>query len=342
MINYEDIIQNLTDEGVKQLLTSLEIPFQEKDEFLLCKTMCHNTDEEEASWKLYYYKDTHLFYCYTECSGMSIFKFLRNYYETQGIEYNWHKDILEVIQNCSVAPTNGFVKIYKIKRDKYAARRVNKELEVYPKELLKVFTKYYPAEWLEDGITPKTMEKFDILFSPIQNKIIIPHYNINNELVGIRGRALNKWEAENVGKYMPVQIEEQWYAHSLSQNLYGLNMTADKIREKGICYVGEGEKFVLQMESFSLDNCSVAVCGNQFNKMQLNLLLKHCKPKEIVLCFDKEENGFDKMHHICQKYKNYCNFSFINDRANLLNLKESPTDRGEQVFTKILEKRVKI
>lgn len=57
------------------------------------------------------------------------------------------------------------------------------------------------------------MDKYNILYSISQEKIVIPHYDINNNLVGIRGRALNEWEIENVGKYMPIRIENKWYAH---------------------------------------------------------------------------------------------------------------------------------
>ena len=50
------------------------------------------------------------------------------------------------------------------------------------------------------------MDKYNIRFSPTQNKIIIPHYDINGRLVGIRGRALN---IEEVEKY---EIKEIYIA----------------------------------------------------------------------------------------------------------------------------------
>lgn len=101
------------------------------------------------------------------------------------------------------------------------------------------------------------------------------------------------------------------------------------------------------MESFDMINCSAAVCGSQVNKFQIDLLIRTCYPKEIVLCFDKEElkgedKYFDKLWNICQKYKNYCDFSFVYDREDLLDLKDSPSDKGEEVFRKLLEKRIKV
>ena len=78
------------------------------------------------------------------------------------------------------------------------------------------------------------MDKYQILYSPVQNKIIIPHFDVNGRLVGIRGRALDEWEIENIGKYMPVQVEGVWYSHPLSFNLYGLFQNRKNIEERGI------------------------------------------------------------------------------------------------------------
>ena len=121
----------------------------------------------------------------------------------------------------------------------------------------------------------------------------------------------------------------------------------DIIKKQKIVYVFESEKSCLQFESFNMPHCAVAVCGSQFNKYQLNLLLKHCAPTEVVICFDKEEEQgqtkyFDKLYALCKKYTQYCQFSFIYDRLGLLDMKESPSDRGEETFKKLLEKRVKV
>ena len=101
MIDYKEIIEQLKDEDVFRLMERLGAQPIDKQDYILCKTICHNIDADEASYKLYYYKDTHMFYCYTECGAQSIFKMLRNYYETRQIEYNWYNDIFQVVLNCS-------------------------------------------------------------------------------------------------------------------------------------------------------------------------------------------------------------------------------------------------
>lgn len=346
-MDYKSIIDNLSIESVKKLMKKLGADrYIEKENYIIFPTICHNIDASQASMKLYFYKDTKLFVCYTGEGNLSIFKFLKTYYETRQIEYNWFEDIYNVVLNCgNFQPKEGFTSPERENlSERYRSRKLQKELPKYSNGILDAFIKNYPVEWLNDGISRRTMDKFNIKYSVSQNKIVIPHYDINGDLIGIRGRALNEWEVENIGKYMPLQIEKQWYTHPLGLNLYGLNRTKDNIKKYGICYVGEAEKFVLQSESFNIPNCSCAVCGSQFNKYQLGILLKNCQPKEIVICFDKEEDKDDKyfykLYNMCKKYTNYCKMSFIYDIDNLLKLKESPTDCGEKIFKKLLEKRV--
>ena len=348
MIDYQEIINNLTDDNIKQILDKLNIPYQDKGSYLLMPTYCHNHKSEDASLKLYYYKNNKVFMCYTECGGMNIFTFLRHYYEAQEIDYDWYSDIYYLITETSnYSSAEITINKYKSIKDRYDKIERNFKFNIFSNACLDCFIKKYPVEWLEDNISIEAMDKFNILYSISQNKIIIPHYDIEGNLIGIRGRALNKWDIENLGKYMPVQIEGKWYNHPLGMNLYGLNFNKENIKKEGICFVYEGEKSVLQLETFNRPNCSVAVCGSQFNKYQLNLLLKNCNPKEIVICFDKEElkyqdKYFNKLWNMCSKYKNYCDISFIYDRQNLLSMKESPSDEGEEIFNKLLEKRVQV
>ena len=346
MIDYQGIIEQLNTDKIIDLMERLGVEtYTRRPGYVIFPTICHNEDPAQASMKLYYYENNHLFVCYTEDGNMSIFKFLRHYYETRGIDFDWYEDIYKVVLDCSnfrlTAPGHA---TYKSIRDQYR-RPEHIQLPTYSEGILNTFTKFYPPEWLNDGISKTAMDKFNILYSIPQNKIIIPHYNIDNKLVGVRGRALNPWEVENIGKYMPVQIEGKWYSHPLSLNLYGLNKTKENIKKTGICFIFEAEKSVLQMDSFDRLNCAAAVCGSQFNKFALKILIQNCHPNEIVICFDKEEKPgediyFNKLYKLCNKYKNYANFSFIYDMENLLELKDSPTDKGQDTFEKLLQRRV--
>ena len=345
-MNYEEIIENLTEQDIIQLMEYFGVKnYQNKPEALIFPTICHNIDIDNASMKLYYYKDNHFFYCYTEDGGMSVFRFIEHVYKTRGIEYDWYNDVFLLVTKGKQKEGLEIPK-NELLRDKFERRKRQSTLEIYPKGILDVFEKIYPSQWLKDGITEKAMDKFNIRFSISQNRIIIPHYNAEGELVGIRGRALDEWEIENVGKYRPVQIEQKWYKHPLSLNLYGLNWTKENIKRNGYVFLFEGEKSVLIAENFSRPNCSVAVCGSSINKFQIDILMKYCQPKEFIICFDKEEDKedkyFNKLKRLGEKYSNYGQFSFIYDFKGRLELKDAPVDKGEEIFEELLKERVRI
>lgn len=347
MLNYKEIIEELDSEKLKNLLNKLNIPFEETDNYLLMPTVCHHSNIEEASWKLYFYKNTHLFYCYTECGRMSIFKFLEHYYEARDLDYEWYNDVYLVAKDCSNLKDNfEYIEKYQGIKDKYRKRELI-DLPEYNKSVLETFVKRYPIEWIRDGIDRKAMDKFNIMYSISQNKIIIPHYDTKGRLVGVRGRALNQSEIELFAKYAPVKVEQIIYKHPLSMNVYGLYENKENILKTGIVFIAESEKSCLQAESFSRLNCTVATCGSSLNIFHIKKIIQECHPQEIVLCYDQEEiKGqelyFYKLWNMCNKYKNYCNISFIYDREGLLNLKDSPFDRGEETFEKLLSKRVKV
>ena len=346
-MSFEEIIDSLTEQDIIDLLKHFGVSdYKNTQEALIFPTICHNADPAAASMKLYYYKDNHFFYCYTECGGMSVFKFIEHVYQTRGIDYDWYNDVLLLITKGKSREGLTQTKVERL-GDKYKRKKREATLECYPAGVLDIFEKIYPTQWLEEGITKAAMDKFNIRFSISQNKIIIPHYNINGDLVGIRGRALNTWEIENIGKYMPVQIEQKWYKHPLSLNLYGLNITKENIKKNGYVCLFEGEKSVLLMEGFNRPNCAVAVCGSTINKFQIDILMQYCEPKEFIVCFDKEEIGtedkyFNKLRKLCEKYKNYGQFSFIYDFRNRLEMKDSPVDKGEEIFEQLLKERVRV
>lgn len=368
MLDLNKLLEDLSEEDIINIVFSLGgTKYIDAGNALIFQTICHNEAAEDASMKLYYYKENKKFHCYTDCAAnFNLYKLIEKVWILRGgalVSTKEEKknsndftffDTVRYVMNSS----NVIVDFNENKKDKYISQRDRYrkkhrsiELPTYPNSTLEIFEKVYPVEWIGEGITNEAMDSFDILYSISRNKIIIPHFNANSELIGIRGRALDKIEAEIFGKYMPIEIENQWYAHPLSQNLYGLNLAKHNIQRKGKVIIFEGEKSCLHYYGFfgEENNISVACCGSSINKAQINLLLKECMPGEIIIAFDKEyekvnspegEKYFNKLYNMCEKYKNYANFSFIYDRNDFLKLKDSPVDKGKEIFQKLYESRV--
>lgn len=354
MLDAKKIKEELTKKQIIELVEFLGAKnYIDKGDYLIFPTICHNMRSEDASMKLYYYQNKHLFVCYTECNEsfdvyglITKVKNLNNETLSYGNSFfgafNFLLNFFKIENSFEVQQK----KSYTIVRDKYKKKNYDILLNEYDNCVLDVFRDYYTTEWLLEGISKEAMKKFNIKYYDIKNQIIIPHYDIYNRLIGIRVRNL---EENRYGKYMPAMVENKTYSHPLSFSLYGLNLNKENIKEVKTAIIYEGEKSCLKSEDILGKNYSVACCGNKINIYQINILIKECQVREIILAFDKEyekfgtkeaEDYFNKLYKICSKYKNYCNFSFIFDMGNLLDQKDSPVDKGKNIFYKLLEKRI--
>ena len=349
-MNTNEVRLSLTDDDVIKILARLGVnTYKEDDKSIQFPTICHNVDIDAASLKLYYYRDTKLFHCYTDCGDtFNIFEMIKRFYEVRGIDKTFYEIFAFVTNEIEITDDTFDFFVY-TKQKRYKQNPII-ELPEYNQGVLDVFQRHYCQEWLREGITVETMQKYNILYSISQNKIIIPHYDLKGRLIGIRGRALNPEEIEN-GKYKPVIIENKMYNHPLSLNLYGLNFNIDEIKKSKTVILFESEKSVLLFDSYTGANNSVAVCGSNFNKNQLLILLRNAQIENIIIAFDKEyskygtaesEKYINKLRSIGQKYGKYCNFYYIADKENLLQLKDSPIDRGLDTFQYLLSKKMLI
>ena len=357
-VSKKDIIDSITLQDVKIFLESLgvdQIAVYEDKGYLVCPTICHNPLHEAQSMKLYWYQNNKIFRCYTECNeAMSIFKLYQKFMEINEDRIVRDDEAEDYVKHCL-----GQIKISKRKTNntefdmsKYEFDKIIPVLNEYPKSILEYFTSYYHPVWLKDGITKEAMDKFQIKFSIGQNKIIIPHFDINGRLVGIRGRTLEKKEAEEYGKYRPIQIGNITYTHQLQFNLYGIYEHQNGIRRRRSAIIVEGEKSVLIDDGFYGDlSNTVACCGSTFNKYHISMLTDILGANEIIVALDKEYTDWrtdkakryrEKLENMCRKYKNQATFSYIWDFDNVLEEKDSPFDKGKKVFEYLYKNRIKV
>lgn len=352
-----DVINSLTIDDVVNFIKSLGVEniIQQK-EYLILPTICHNSLDEEASMKLYYYDNHKCFHCYTQCGdSMSIFELYIRFMETNG-NYVTFGDAVDYVKrfitNGVIMEKHDKINPYIINEDKYEYHDNIIQLPSYDKNVLDAFVKYYPPQWLREGITKEAMDKYNIRFSIPQNKIIIPHYDINDNLIGIRGRALNKEEIEEFGKYRPVFFGKTIYKHPLSYNLYGLNKNKDAIQRFRKAILVEAEKSVLLGDKYmGENNICVAVCGSSINKYQISLLTNLLDVNEIIIAFDRDFKELrtaeskkcrKKVSDLCLKYKNEAIFSYVFDDFGLLKEHDSPLDRGKEIWNKLLNERIQV
>ena len=354
MYNIQKLKDKITDEDIKNILAEFNAyPIYENDENIVFPTVCHNLNAEEASPKLYYYKNSKMFYCFTECQkSYDIISLLVQINKIRNNNYNFW-DIVDYLAD-KIQYKEDFFEleqeslVYSTVKDYYKKIYNKIKVEYFNNDILNFFQNYLPYEWAKEGITYQNLIKYDIKYYQYENEIIIPHYDIDKKLVGIRIRALND-EDMIFGKYRPLKLENKIYAHPLSQFCYGLWLNKGNINKTKQAIIFEGEKSVLKGEQLEYNN-TVACCGSNISKIQIQQLIQ-CGAKEIVIAFDKEyknrkdsknEKYYNKLYELANRYKLYCNMSFIFDFNNNLKEKDSPIDRGIDNFNYLLQRRIKL
>ena len=356
-IGIQDIINSITLEDVKIFLESLGVnqiaEYPEKG-YLVCPTICHNPLDEAESMKLYWYQNNKIFKCYTECNeAMTIFELYQRV-----MRINYHRvsydEAVDYVKKCLRHIVISGKKKYKpdIDFEKYNFDSSIPQLTEYPKEMLTYFLPKHHPLWLREGIKPDVMDKFNIGFWNRENKITIPHFAINGRLIGIRARTLDEEEAKEYGKYRPVQIGNTLYAHPLHFNLYGIYEHKDAIEKRRSAIIAEGEKSVLLDDGYyGKWSNTVACCGSNLNKFQVSLLTNILGENEITIAFDKEYTDWRsneareyrvKIENMCRKYKGQATFYYIWDIDGLLEYKDSPFDKGKEVFEELYKHRIKV
>lgn len=373
--NKDKIKNSLSIEQVFDLISDLGGEPMMYSGYFTAQTICHN-HPGDGSHKLYYYDNTKLFRCYTECNDtFDIFELIckiKNIAQEFKIKYD--ETGKEVLREWGLYDAVQFVAVYygfeaenenffekRIELhdweflNKYEANNLEKQrqiidLHIYDDKILKYLPDVHFSEWENEGISYEVSHARGIRFDPKTFGIVIPHYNIDNQLIGIRERTLIK-EQEQYGKYKPAILNGKMYNHPLGFNLYNINYSKQQIREFEKCFVFESEKSCLKYASyFGLNNdISVAICGNALNNYQVSLLLSlGCK--EMIIALDKQykeigdeewKRWTQKYYQIENKYGGYLQISYMFDLDNkYLDYKDSPIDKGKDIFLKLYNNRI--
>lgn len=345
--------------------------------YFVSQTICHNPPGE-GSHKLFYYENTRLFKCFTECEGgafdifdlttrvKQVAKEKRAQQDTSGeiIYRDWalYDSIWYVAHYFGIPLENpqedGFSGLYMslkdwdvLKRYKDNNEKIEQriEMQIYDKTILANYPHPHIAPWEEEGITYEVAKECGIAYDPCALGIIIPHYDIFGRLIGIRERTLIK-EMEEYGKYKPAILQGKIYNHSLGFNLYNLNNSKYNIIKMHKAIIFESEKSCLLSRSYFGANgdISVATCGSSLTMAQFKLL-QSLNVDEIVIAFDRQfqEHGDEefkrwtkKLESINDKYKKYILISFMFDKNNILGYKDSPIDCGSEKFIQLFKERI--
>lgn len=372
MIKTEDLLDKITEDVVIDIMkengsdlynTTIDNGSQQK--CLWFRTICHGGH----SHKLCYFTGTKDFFCYTSCGRMTFFNFIKEIKNAKDSEF-YEKVVLYIAKKTGINKEQRRIGLGS-KVSKHAikdlrdikeaiaikesqSKQITEIKSFYSENILNYFEKdVFHEAWVNEGISIETMKKYGISWYELKNSIIIPHYNVDNKLVGIRRRSFREEDSKN--KYMPLFIEGRLYDHPLALNLYGLNQNLEAIKRQKKAIIVEGEKSVLLGDTFYGDsNIIVATCGFNISEWQINTICKYAD--EVYIGFDKDfdvlkereyrENPEvykdfikykQRLKSLGSKFAGKCRVKLIKDNKNLLDIKDSPLDKGKDTFERLLK-----
>ena len=304
-----------------------------------------------------------MFYCFTECGSLDIWALIIKVAKIQWAkEFNLNDAVRWTANHFGLSGSVIEDDELKTLADWKVLEEYERVQEVHP-QVKQVILKEYDSSilnnfnydvtlgpWIDDGISPTSMKNAKIGYYPGGDQITIPHFDINGRFIGLRGRAMSQEECELYGKYRPLKINGILYSHPLGMNLYGLNWNKENIKKLKKAVVVEGEKSVLLYSSYfgQENNIAVACCGSNISAYQVEELL-NLGVEEMIIALDRQfqqigDGEFQKLKanllKLRQRYKKYINISFIFDKNMITRYKDSPLDRGAEIFMKLFKERI--
>ena len=204
-----------------------------------------------------------------------------------------------------------------------------KPLTPINEHILSYYKPYVNNIFYEDNIDYKTQREFEIGFDEETNRYTIPIRSEICDLVGVKGRYFYREVPENENKYIYLE------PCAKSKILYGLHKTLEYIKAKGVVYVFESEKAVMQLWSYGYKN-AVSTGGKTISRHQVELLVR--LGVKIVFCFDKDVEK-SEYENIALMFPDNIPLFYMFDEDNLLDGHESPSDDSNK-WQKLKENNV--
>lgn len=365
----------MTLDDYKIIMNRLDIPMvSESHDMIKYRSGCHNANAYEGKPNLCFYKEERNFFCYSECNcSYNLLTLVEKRLKLLGEprkRINCLRWICEVIGipfnfDCDKKEKNTEIYNWKANLDKYLPKTQNKkELNIYDETILEnpMFDKLYPQEWIDEGISEDTMDRYEITYYKRLSQVIIPVRDMLGALVAIRCRNFNpKFDA----KYDVFRdLKGNEYKCYTDLVMYGIYQNAFNIQRKKKVIICESEKSVLMMDSMygKDENICLALMGSKLSDENIKSIIQ-LAPSEIIIGIDsdfhvidsEEDEGFEidseeyekfekKVLKMYDKLKPYCsNITCIYNNLGFKDMyKASPFDLGKERFELLWNNREKI
>ena len=203
----------------------------------------------------------------------------------------------------------------KMNKESASDEEDNTPLKPISEKVLSYYLPYGNYLFERDGISLATQKFFEIGYDAQTNRISIPVRDEFGSLIGIKGRLLQEHIEEGQNKYLYL------FNCNKSKILYGLYQNLDAILRQGKVFVGESEKFVMQL--YDMGYYGIATGGSKISKHQINMLTR--LGVQIIFAYDKDI-AKEQLDNIASQFVDGVPVYAIIDDDDILDDKQSPSD----------------
>ena len=340
----------------KQIMQALGIPaYSENKEQIIYFSGDKNKDALKGSPKLYFYKDSQIYFGYTSSRSYDIISLVQTRLSLLKQPCSFLDACQFIIDTTNINPDS----ISRIKKDGHVydwsnlerfikVRKYGNQLPEYNRNIIDTLPPLYPQAWIDEGISEETMEKYQIRYYERCNQTVIPCFDDEARLVGVRVRNWDKVRVEQA-KYMPlVTLDGQCYKFNTNQVFYGINYNKPEIERTGKVIIVESEKAVMKLDTYmGRHNIALGMYGSNLGIQRRNQLLK-MGVNTVSYVVDNDFIGQDdaffeqwreKIQHFIKLWDGFCRVEIVWDNLGLLGPKENATDRTKEVWEQLWENR---
>ena len=355
-IDVKKLKKSLTLAHHKQIMQALGIPaYSENKEQIIYFSGDKNKDALKGSPKLYFYKDSQIYFGYTSSRSYDIISLVQTRLSLLKQPCSFLDACQFILDTTNINPDS----ISRIKKEGHVydwsnlerfirVRKYGNQLSEYNRNIIDTLPPLYPQAWIDEGISEETMDKYQIRYYERCNQTVIPCFDDEARLVGVRVRNWDKDRVEQA-KYMPlVTLDGQCYKFNTNQVFYGINYNKPEIERTGKVIIVESEKAVMKLDTYmGRHNIALGMYGSNLGIQRRNQLLK-MGVNTVSYVVDNDFIGQDdeffeqwreKIRHFIKLWDGFCRVEIVWDNLGLLGPKENATDRTKEVWEQLWENR---
>ena len=340
----------------KQIMQALGIPsYSENSTQIVYYTGDKNVDSYKGSPKLYFYKDTSIYVGMTAGRSYDIISLVQTRLALLKQPCSFLDACQFILDTTNINPDS----ISRVKKEGHVydwsnlekfikIRKYGSALKEYPRTIIDTLPAYFPVSWYDEGISESTMDKYQIRYYERCNQTVIPCFDDEARLVGVRVRNWDKDRVEQA-KYMPlVTLDGQCYKFNTNQVFYGINYNKPEIERTGKVIIVESEKAVMKLDTYmGRHNIALGMYGSNLGIQRRNQLLK-MGVNTVSYVVDNDFIGQDdeffeqwreKIRHFIKLWDGFCRVEIVWDNLGLLGPKENATDRTKEIWEQLWENR---